>query len=159
VFSDRSWRSVTLSSVPTKAIDSWSASCKNRWLIIIYGRWTALTVGTPQFERIYNKASSVIWLLALWVGIISNYLKIRYMNYYSLPFAQTIDGLFIAILLVWAARHSDSHSWPILKLASHCAFGLHLLQRIYLADLVSTSGQPHVLWPYAMESRWHLDHG
>jgi peptidoglycan/LPS O-acetylase OafA/YrhL len=75
---------------------------------LMYGSWAALTVGTPQFERIYSKASSVIWLLALWVGIISNYLTIRYMNFYSLPLGQTIDGLFIAILLVWAARNPGS---------------------------------------------------
>ena len=75
---------------------------------LMFGCLAALTIGTPAFERIYDFASKRIWIFPLFVWVPSNLLTWRFENYYSLPIGITLDGISIALFLVWCARNPQS---------------------------------------------------
>ncbi len=123
---------------------------------LMYGCGTALAVGTPSFEKVYERASALIWLLLLWVAVISNYLTLRYGNYFSMSIGQTIDGFCIAIMITWAARNAAGAAGRILNCRPVVHIGL-ISYSVYIWQTWFLHAENHTVFgqtPWNLLSIW-----
>jgi peptidoglycan/LPS O-acetylase OafA/YrhL len=81
---------------------------------IMLGCLVALLQHTARFERIYQLASRR-WWLAPAVIVLCSALTARYQNYFDLPIGYTINGLAIAVFLLWSTRNPSSFAGRILN--------------------------------------------
>jgi peptidoglycan/LPS O-acetylase OafA/YrhL len=91
---------------------------------LMFGCLAALTLGAPGFERIYDLAAKRIWIFPLFTGVISNLLWWHFENYYAFPIGITLDGISIALFLVWCTRNPQSIAGRFLNYAPVVHIGL-----------------------------------
>jgi len=91
---------------------------------LMFGCLAALGVGTPVFERVYNFAAKRIWIFPLYTWVPSNLLTWRFENYYTLPIGITLDGISIALFLVWCTRNPASIAGRVLNFKPIVHIGL-----------------------------------
>lgn len=112
---------------------------------LMFGCLAALSQGTPAFERIYSFAAKRIWIFPLFTWIPSNLLMWRFENYYALPIGITLDGISIALFLVWCSRNPQSIAGRILnfKPIVHIgliSYSLYIWQTYFLHERNMTFG-------------------
>jgi len=88
---------------------------------LMFGCAIALLIGTPTFERFYGYVAKVWWLFPLAL-VLSSGLETRYLNYWDFSIGYSLDGLCIAVLLLWCVRNPDTWVGRLLN----CALVRHI---------------------------------
>ncbi len=106
---------------------------------LMFGCLVALTEGAPALERIYNRVSSVPWILPVWFFLISNLLSSRFGNYYTFAIGQTLDGAAVALMLLWCARNPRSGvgrvlNWGPVVHVGLISYSLYIWQTYFLHE-------------------------
>lgn len=82
---------------------------------LMFGCWASLAEKTPKFELLYKRVTRFVWFLPIWFFGVSEYLTIRIGNEYSLSIGQTLDGIAVVFMILWATRNADSIAGRILN--------------------------------------------
>jgi peptidoglycan/LPS O-acetylase OafA/YrhL len=107
-----------------------------RFDFIMFGCLIALLQHTPRFEALYRVCTRVWWLPPA-AMLACNLLSTKFQNYFDLTIGFTIDGIAIAVFLLWCTRNADSlvgkalNSWPMAKIGV-LSYSIYLWQTLFL---------------------------
>lgn len=82
---------------------------------LMFGCWAALGQGHVRWEGIYSRVEKYVWSLPVWFLLISNYLRIRWGPSYVLTIGETLDGICVALTLMWCIRNPRSRAGRLLN--------------------------------------------
>ena len=105
---------------------------------IMFGCLVALLQHTPRFEAFYRAATRFWWMPpAVMLGC--NFLSARYQNYFDLPVGYTINGVAIALFMLWCTRNAQSLVGRALNFAPVAwigvlSYSIYLWQTIWLHE-------------------------
>lgn len=124
---------------------------------LMFGCLVALLQHTPRFESIYRAATRVWWLPPTVMAVCS-LLSARYENYFNLPIGYTVNGMAIAMFLLWCTRNPDTTvgrflNWgPIAKIGV-LSYSIYLWQTLFLHHLNGPVFGP-LAWLTAFPLSW-----
>jgi peptidoglycan/LPS O-acetylase OafA/YrhL len=103
---------------------------------IMFGCLVALLQHTPYFESIYRAATRFAWLAPFAILLFSG-LTARYQNYFDLPIGYTINGVAIAVFLLWCTRNPSSIigrvlNWKPIMQIGVLSYSIYLWQTLFL---------------------------
>jgi len=75
---------------------------------LMCGCLLALLVGEPLFEKLFAMLSKIWWILPLEIFLVSPALKVLLGVYWMFTIGLTVDGVFVALFLLWVARNEHS---------------------------------------------------
>jgi peptidoglycan/LPS O-acetylase OafA/YrhL len=112
---------------------------------IMFGCLLALLQHTPRFETIY-RALTRQWWLAPAVIVACSGISARFQNYFDLPLGYTINGIAIAIFLLWTTRNPDTAvgrvlNWKPVAQIGVLSYSIYIWQTLFLhADNIQVFG-------------------
>jgi peptidoglycan/LPS O-acetylase OafA/YrhL len=128
---------------------------------IMFGCLVALNQHTPRLESIYSRFTR-LWWLAPAIMAVSSLLTARFQNYYDLTIGYTINGVAIAVFLLWCTRNPSSAvgrvlNWrPIVQIGV-LSYSIYIWQTLFLhvfnKDVFSPLGQ-FGLWISTFPGNW-----
>ncbi len=128
-----------LSSIPHNLAWRDGAMFHMRADSLMFGCIIAVLQGTPRFERFYAAATRFAWLPPMMLGACM-LLDARLGSSWSKPIGETLQGIAIAICLLWAVRNPRS---LVGKILNHrfiawigvLSYSLYLWQTLFLHSL------------------------
>jgi peptidoglycan/LPS O-acetylase OafA/YrhL len=75
---------------------------------LMFGCWAALAEGSRGFEILYRRITSLVWFLPIWFFGISQFLGLHFGSKYGLSIRQSLDGIAVLFMILWATRNPDS---------------------------------------------------
>lgn len=106
---------------------------------IMIGCLAALWEDRPGFEWLLRRGSHWVWPVAaaLFLFVGSRWLALRFRGEYQMTAGQTLNGLAVAFVLLWVARHPTSligrlMNAPVLRGIGILSYSLYLWQQLFL---------------------------
>lgn len=103
---------------------------------LMFGCLIALLQGYPAFERFYAVATKIWWIPPVAI-VLSDFLSLRFQNYWDFPIGFTVCGIAIAIFLLWCVRNPTSAVGRLLnsRLVAHIgvlSYSIYIWQTLFL---------------------------
>jgi peptidoglycan/LPS O-acetylase OafA/YrhL len=121
---------------------------------LMCGCLMALLVNTPKFEAFYVRIARFWWLLPLEFMIFSGVLTLSFGVSYRNSVGYTVDSVFVALFLVWAAR--NEHSWVgkilnsrVMSQIGVLSYSAYIWQTFFIHDGNPTWAN-HMPWAFAL---------
>lgn len=124
---------------------------QNRADAVMFGCITALLAGAPFFEKIYSYVARRWWIAPVVLIFVSGGLGARYGNRWDYSLGITVDGVCIAITLLWCVRNPDSSPGRFLnsRLLKHIgvlSYSIYIWQQLFLNPESRGTFGTHSLW-------------
>jgi peptidoglycan/LPS O-acetylase OafA/YrhL len=103
---------------------------------LMFGCLIALLQGHSAFERFYAIATKIWWIPPAAI-VLSDFLSVRFQNYWDFPIGLTVCGIAIAVFLLWCVRNPTSVVGRLLNspLVSHIgvlSYSIYIWQTLFL---------------------------
>lgn len=104
---------------------------------LMFGCFCALAEGSEWFERAYNRLARMVWIFPAFAFVISPVLRSGLEGHYLFTVGYTLEGLSIALTMMWLVRNRDSLCGKVLN--SHAfvfvgllSYSLYVWQQFFL---------------------------
>jgi peptidoglycan/LPS O-acetylase OafA/YrhL len=104
---------------------------------LMFGCLVAMLSGSSAFERVYTRASRFWWLYPIILLFFSGALEIRFGDYWDYPIGYTLNGICIAMFLLWCVRNPASFvgkclNWTPVVQIGVLSYGIYIWQQVFL---------------------------
>jgi peptidoglycan/LPS O-acetylase OafA/YrhL len=105
--------------------------------MIMFGCLLALCSGSEPFERIYGYLARLWWIFPIILIGLLGPLDVIYGNHWLLPFGYTLDGICIAVCVLWCVRNPESLTgkflnWRPVKYVGVLSYSIYIWQQLFL---------------------------